>query len=275
VLLPTSSLTQQIKASTVVAGIDAAVPPPARRAVSGMQALLNSTGFPRVFSELAEPPALPVEPPDAGALLDPSLKQALASVVRVEGEAVDCSTQITGSGFVFAPHRVMTNAHVVAGVTSPTVQVRGSGDLLDATVVYFDPELDVAVLEVPDITAPPLRWGGVAEPGSNAAVAGFPRGGPLDVEAARIRDQLTARGEDIYGADPVVRDIYSIRSSVLPGDSGGPLLSTKGRVLGVVFAAAIHDSTTGYALTADQVSEAATTGRTARGAVDTGTCVPK
>jgi S1-C subfamily serine protease len=167
----------------------------------------------------------------------------------------------------------MTNAHVVAGVEDPTVQVDGVGRMLSASVVYFDPAIDVAVLAVPDLTAVPLRFGGVAGRGSDAVVAGFPGGGKLTAEAARVRGRITAQGQDIHGTGPVTRDIYSLRSRVLPGNSGGPLLSPAGLVYGVVFAAASRDSSTGYALTADEVAAAAAAGRKATQAVPTGSCI--
>jgi len=176
-------------------------------------------------------------------------------------------------GFVYARERVMTNAHVVAGVDDPRVGVPGGGAPLDAEVVYFDPELDLAVLAVPGLMAAPLAFDpSLAQTGAAAVVAGYPGGGPLDSSAARVRAVIEARGEDIYGRAGVVREVYAFRGSVVAGNSGGPLLSPKGTVLGVVFASAVGDPTIGYALTAQQVSAAAASGRSATSSVDTGSC---
>jgi S1-C subfamily serine protease len=272
-LLPESPVSSAVNSSKVIASIDTVITTPARRASAGLQGVLDASGFPRVFDSIVEPTALPVAAPNDSLLADPSLRRASASLVKVSGLASDCSEQITGSGFVFAPERVMTNAHVVAGVEDPTVQVDGVGRMLSASVVYFDPAIDVAVLAVPDLTAVPLRFGGVAGRGSDAVVAGFPGGGKLTAEAARVRGRITAQGQDIHGTGPVTRDIYSVRSRVLPGNSGGPLLSPTGLVYGVVFAAASRDPSTGYALTADEVAAAAAAGRKATQAVPTGSCI--
>ena len=67
--------------------------------------------------------------------------------------------------------------------------------------------------------------------------------------------------------------MYSLRGLVRPGNSGGPIVSSAGDVVGVVFAASVTDDDTGYALTADQVAQSAATGLTHDAAVDTGDCV--
>jgi len=272
-LLPDSSIGQQVRASRVVAGLDLLVPGPARSAVDGLQSLARSTDFPRVFDTLVEP-TIPADPPDPEVLAVPAVRSAAASLVRIEGEAAGCDSELVGSGFVFAPQRVMTNAHVVAGVEGPTVRVLGTGPALRAEVVVFDPATDVAVLFVPGLRAPALAFGPDAAAGAPAVVAGFPGGGPLDAEPARIRGRLAARGDDIYGTAGVVRDVYALRASVRPGNSGGPLLSPQGRVYGVVFAAAVGSDDTGYALTASAVRDASRLGRAATRPVDTGACLP-
>ncbi len=141
--------------------------------------------------------------------------------------------------------------------------------------MYLDPRTDVAVLDVPDLVARSLAFGGAAQGGDPAVVAGFPGGGALTVGAARIRTPIEARGRDIYGNGVVLREVYSFRGVVRPGSSGGPLLSPTGDVLGVVFAAASDDPDTGYALTAEQVSQAAAAGAVASDEVDTGSCATR
>jgi S1-C subfamily serine protease len=164
----------------------------------------------------------------------------------------------------------MTNAHVVAGVDDPVVIV---GDReVEASVVYYDPDLDVAVLEVPRLDRPFLRFDKTGEARDNAAVLGYPNDGPYNVQAARIRGEQQLRSPDIYGSGSVVREVFSLRSQVRPGNSGGPLVSTDGDVLGVIFAASVTDPDTGYALTAEAVAQAAATGITSDQEVSTGDC---
>jgi S1-C subfamily serine protease len=159
---------------------------------------------------------------------------------------------------------------VVAGIDDPAVRVGGVGTVYAARVVLFDPDRDVAVLYVPELTAPVLRFDTGAGRGDPAVVAGYPQDGGLDLQAATVASTIEATGRNIYNSDPVTRRIYSIRSTVLPGNSGGPLLTTDGRVYGVVFARSTSDSETGYVLTADEVGGDARRAATRTAAVDTG-----
>ncbi len=165
----------------------------------------------------------------------------------------------------------MTNAHVVAGVPHPTVEVNGQA--LAARTVLFDPERDVAVLYVPALRAAPLSFASTpASSGDSAIVVGYPENGPFTPVAARVRDRLYARGVDIYSQSTVTREVYGLRAQIRPGNSGGPLLTPTGQVYGVVFAAATDDPETGYALTAAEVAGDAQTGRTATAEVSTRSC---
>jgi S1-C subfamily serine protease len=164
----------------------------------------------------------------------------------------------------------MTNAHVVAGIDAPTVRVGGVGPAYEARVVLFDPDKDVAVLYVPDLRAPVLRFDEDASRGDGAVVAGYPRNGDLDLRAATVADRVRATGQNIYNDENVTREIYSIRSTVRPGNSGGPLLTTDGRVYGVVFARSTSDAETGYVLTAAEVAPEARAAANATRPVNTG-----
>lgn len=175
-----------------------------------------------------------------------------------------------GSGFVYAREHVMTNAHVVAGIDRPTVQIGGVGRAYPARVVLFDPRKDVAVLYVPGLTAPVLGFDDDAGRGDRAVVAGYPQDGGLDLQAATVANRVRATGRNIYNDAVVTWEIYSIRSTVRPGNSGGPLLTTDGRVYGVVFARSTSDAETGYALTADEVAGDARRAAAATAPVDTG-----
>ncbi len=174
---------------------------------------------------------------------------------------------------MFAPERVMTNAHVVAGVRSPEVHV-GNGTL-SATVVLYDSDRDIAVLAVPGLRVAPLSFFDPtkhASSGDSAIVVGYPLDGPFRADAARVRGTQDAKGPDIYQSKTVVREIYALRARVRPGNSGGPLVSPGGKVYGVVFAAAADDPQTGYALTAKEVESDAIRGRSATAPVSTRGC---
>jgi S1-C subfamily serine protease len=185
--------------------------------------------------------------------------------------APSCSRNLEGSGFVFAPQRVLTNAHVVAGVQSGlTVILRRHH--YRATVVLYDPERDVAVLYVPGLGAQPLTFAGQASQGASAIVAGYPMNRRFTAVPARVDNEQSANSPDIYQTQTVTRDIYQVRAVVRPGNSGGPLLAPSGSVYGVVFAAAVDTPDTGYALTAGEVASDVSAGRTATRAVSTQAC---
>jgi S1-C subfamily serine protease len=196
---------------------------------------------------------------------------ARLSTVKIEGISGNQGRE--GSGFVYARRHVMTNAHVVAGIDNPTVRVGGVGRSYEARVVLFDPDRDVAVLYVPELRAPVLRFDDTAARGEAAVVAGYPQDGSLDLQAATVANRMRATGRDIYNSATVTREIYSIRSTVRPGNSGGPLLTTDGRVFGMVFARSTSDSETGYVLTAAELAPDARRAATATTPVDTGRLV--
>lgn len=266
---PMRALAVQAQTSFVVRGLSAVLPPPTEIA-AGLGGLLDDTGIPDLFVGLDPLPAPDVERPT-----DPAANAiaaaARASTFRIS--ALTCQFQSTGTGFAVARGYVVTNAHVVAG--GRTIRVRtADGPALDAVVVFSDPELDVALLWVPNLDAVALRFA-TADPvrGATGATLGFPHGGALHVEPAAVSGAYSATGRDIYGEQRVTRTILELRSVVDQGDSGGPLILTDGTVGGVVFAEARTDENVGYALSPTRV---ATTiqpwiGRT--GAAGTGACI--
>jgi len=155
-------------------------------------------------------------------------------------------------------------------VDSPTVLVDDTE--VPARVVHYDEDLDIAVLAIDDVGRPFLRFDTTARERQAGAVLGYPEDGPYDVQSARIRSEQRLRSPDIYGQGTVLREVFAIRSLVRPGNSGGPLVSRDGRVLGVIFAASVTDDETGYALTAEQVQQSAAQGATSDATVDTGRC---
>ncbi len=263
---------QSVTGSRVLQGIDRAMPADADRVLSGAYRALDVNGFPRVFTGVQPEAIRPVDPPDPGVTEGRGIDAAQSSVVKVTGRAVDCGRGQSGSGWVAAPQRVVTNAHVVAGVDDPSIDVGGNGQSYPAKTVAFDPESDVAVLAVPDLPAEPLPTGEDQAHGDAVAVAGFPLGGDYDVEPGRVRDRIDARGASIDGTPGAVRDVYSVNADVEQGNSGGPLLSSTGQVVGTVFAKSVGDSGTGYVLTLDETRSVVDEGIRADGPVDTGSC---
>lgn len=268
--LPT--LSSQARHSGVLRGMSRILPDEAQNWFSSFSTLLNRDGFPAVFAPFSREPIVSVAPPDPAVLNSPAVRSTENSIVKVVGDAPSCGKQIEGSGFVFAPGHVMTNAHVVGGVSHPYVQVRGVGNAYRARVVLFDPERDIAVLDVPGLDAPALRFDDSGKAGSAAVVAGFPENGPFTPRAARIREQIEAQGQDIYQRQTVNRAVFSLYAIVEQGNSGGPLLTPTGEVYGVVFAKSLESGDTGYALTASEVSSDASAGANLVNSVSTDAC---
>lgn len=259
--------------SGVVAALDSLMPSSADGLVKDLTEALDSGVFPRVFDSLGPEPIAPVDAPDRAVTTDPDVVRALASVVHVRAESDTCKQAQVGSGWVVAPGRIATNAHVVAGADRVTVSVRGTGRERPARVVAFDPRRDVAVLDVSQLGAPVSGQGPALDAGGEAALAGFPGDQGLSVGAARVRDVMRARGADIYGNPDVSREIYSLRAQVRRGASGGPMIDRGGDVVGMVFATSLDDPNTGYALTLDEISPVLRRGVLDTRPVSTGRCL--
>lgn len=271
--LPKTSMTSQVRDSRVLVAMDQLVPDQVRNAFGELRDAVGDTAVPKVFAGLSEITGPDVAAPDPQSARAQGVEQTRAAIVRVTGTARECSSTVSGTGFVYATHYVLTNAHVVAGVPEPTVQVSNSRPMLAAQVVVFDPKLDAAVLFVPDLDSAALAFApNVPESGDPAVVAGFPGGGRFTAQPVRIRATVTAHGEDIYGDAGVAREVYSFRGDIAAGDSGAPLLALDGSVYGMVFGAGIANESTGYAITAGELSAIATQGVESQEAVDVGSC---
>ncbi len=269
---PSASLTRAVGQSKVIAAIDQIMPASSARVFAGFRTLLDVEGFPRVFEGFGPERIRPVAPPDASSLGSPAVQRAAGGVVKITGTAKSCRRTQEGSGWVYRSGVVITNAHVVAGVKRPSVQVGGVGRQYPASVVVFDPVRDLAVLNVPDFPAAPLSLGKELSADDSGSVAGYPLNGPYRVDPARVREVITARGEDIYARSRSIRQVYSLNARVQPGNSGGPLLDTAGRVVGVVFAKSLDDDSTGYALTLAEAAPVLKAGSVPRQPVDVGPC---
>ena len=269
---PFPVVVQQVNNSAVLRTMDHLVPTPARTMFSDFRRLLASGPFPQVFSGIGEAHLLNVPAPDPAVLNAPGAEAARASIVKILGLAPSCSKEIEGSGFVYSPQHVITNAHVVAGVSQRQTVTTADGVRYNATVVFYDPQIDIAVLDVPGLNLTSLRFNTQANPGDNAVVAGYPENHSFTAVAARIAQVQRAEGPDIYQTGTVDRQIYQIKAQVLEGNSGGPLLSSSGNVDGVVFAAAVGVPDTGFALTASEIMADADAGAHATAPVSTQGC---
>ncbi|MET8042180.1 MarP family serine protease [Micromonospora sp. NPDC005215] len=260
-----------VRNSALITVVNRVLPNKAQDFTTALQDTLGTDGFRDPFGGLAPTRVRQVEPPDPALAGSQVVVNGQRSVVKVLGSAPSCARRIEGSGFVYADDRVMTNAHVVAGTRSVAVEL--GGERYDGKVVVYDPDRDLAVLLVPGLPGPSLRFtAGNAGSGSDAVVLGFPLDGPYNAQSARIRDVDRIKGPDIYSDGDVTREIYTIRALVRSGNSGGPLLSANGLVLGVIFAAAADDPNTGFAVTAAEARPVALAGAERNRQVGTGEC---
>lgn len=266
-------IAKAIGGSRVLQTIDSVVPPETSRLFAGFREVLDREGFPRVFDGLEAERIAPVDPPDDSVAQSRGVRAAASSIIKITGVATSCNRGQEGSGWVVARERVVTNAHVVAGMERATLRIHGTGRSYTGQVVVFDARRDLAVLAVPGLPADPLPQGPDLTRGDSGVVAGFPLDGPYQLDAARVREVVNARGSDIYGRPGTSREVYSLYAQVRPGNSGGPLLSTDGRVVGVIFAKSLDDDSTGYALTMDEAQPVLDAASSASTPVDTGACV--
>lgn len=257
------SVRTQVKGSSIISSVNTLMPQQAQTWFSSFRGFVASSEFPQVFNGLGGESVAKVPPPNDAILNTGTLRAAKQSIVKITSTAPDCQRRIEGTGFVFAPERVMTNAHVVAGARGSSRIDSLDGKNHNGKVVLYDPQRDVAVLYVPGLKATPLKFASPARVRDDAIIAGYPKSRPFTALAARIRARQISKAPDIYHSPQVTREIYAIRGDVEQGNSGGPLLSSDGRVFGVIFAAALDSPQTGYALTANEVEPDA---RAAQGA---------
>lgn len=265
------NLAAAVRGSKVLAQVDKYAPEWLKSVPKRMSALLSTSGLPEVLQPFGRTPIQAVDAPDASLADSLVVASARPSVVKIRGVAPGCQKVLEGTGFVIAPNRVMSNAHVVAGSDSVTVEAEGKS--YDATVVSYDPNADISILDVPTLPQRPLVFAEQpAKSGTDAVVLGYPGGGEFAATPARVREIIELNGPDIYRTTTVNREVYTIRGTVRQGNSGGPMINRAGQVLGVVFGAAVDDNDTGFVLTANEVSrQLAKIGNTDK--VPTGACV--
>ncbi|UXA17687.1 acid resistance serine protease MarP [Mycobacterium sp. SMC-4] len=268
---PQPNLAAAVRDSRVIAEVDQVAPDWLRSVPDRLSSLWATAGLHDVLKPFGPTPVVAVDEPDQSLKESAVVGMTRSSVVKVQGVANSCQKMLEGTGFVVSPNRVMSNAHVVAG--SDTVTVEVDGQTYDATVVSYDPDADISILNVPDLPSAPLQFADDEAPsGTDGIVMGYPGGGDFVATPARVRETIELNGPDIYRTKTVTREVYTIRGEVAQGNSGGPMINRGGKVLGVVFGAAVEDKDTGFVLTAEEVSrQMARVGNV--DPVPTGTCI--
>ena len=262
-------ISSAVASSAILRGIEAATPDPVAAALAQLRGAVLDDGLPGLGLLLGPGTAEPAPPV---ALDDPELQRAAASVARVSGNAYACGRGSSGTGFVVAEDRVVTNAHVVAGVDTPVVELPGV-PAREGRIVYFDPIDDLAVIAVDDLDATALPFSHTLAAGAAAVVQGYPYGGPFTMVSASVQSMGVANVPDVYDSSWNPREIYSLQAVVRPGNSGGPLLTGDGEVAGVVFARAENDDNVGYAMTMAELTPVADRAPSLTNTVSTGSCV--
>jgi S1-C subfamily serine protease len=267
VLGPVNGLQQSLRNSRILSALDARLPP-ATKLLGSLNKLVDPNGFPQVFRGLEPNPNTSGTVPSLGSL-NPVVAAARPSVVKVEGTG--CGGIVEGSGFVIRSDEIVTNAHVVAGVPSP--KVIDANGIHNTRVIWFDPNVDIAVLQVSNLAGKPLVLTSAEQPSNTPGVVlGYPGGGNFDAQPAAVINHFAAYGRNIYGQSSTTRDVYSLHAKVIPGNSGGPLVGTDGTVLGIVFATSTAYNNVGYALTGHQVAGELQTAERSNTTYSTGSC---
>lgn len=265
--VPFREVNRQLRNSAILQSVDKVLPE-APAVLSRIAGFVNPEGFPQVFIGVEPRPIEPVEQPSTSEVAA-AIEAAGVSTVRMEG--VGCGGTVTGSGFVAAPNMVVTNAHVVAGIDSPTVV--DSGGQHSGEVLYFDPDQDIAVIRAENLAGSPLPISGdIQSRGTKAVALGYPGGGRLNGTPAGILRQIDARGLNIYGSKAVTRSMYELQTQVVSGNSGGPVVLPNGTVVGLVFARSESEANIGYALVSSEILSAISSARSAAAPVASSRC---
>lgn len=260
-------LSKAIAGSTVLRVINVLTPDPVEAFLAQVRGAVVDKGIPLFTGVLDGTPTIPDVDTGSGAL-----NAAAQSVVRITGNAYACGVSQSGSGFVVYDDRVVTNAHVVAGVTEPVVETL-AGQSLTGTIVYFDPIDDLAVLAVPGLDAPALPLAATLPATTDAAFEGYPFGGPFSSGAANVISVTSPAVPDIYGESRTQREVYTLAADIKEGNSGGPLLTLDGSVAGVVFARSGDTANVGYAMTMAELEPVTNQAAGLTDTVSSGACI--
>lgn len=261
-------VSSSVASSTVLRSIERVTPAPVADGIAALRGVVIGEGIPRIAEALGS--GVPAAPPaiDAGS---PALTEAAESVARVTGAAYACGQVQTGTAFAIGPERLLTNAHVVAGVETPLVELPGRGGR-EGRVVYFDAQQDIAVIAVDELDAPPLAGAPSLERGDVGAVQGYPFGGRFRSGGAEVVAVGPIEVDAIDGGGSAPRESYTLAASVNPGNSGGPVLSLEGAVVGMVYAKSQLRNDIGYAHTMAELAPVIAVASELEGAVSTGSC---
>lgn len=262
-------LSRAILGSTVLRVITDLTPDPVEAFLAQVRSAVLSGSLPVIEGAIGVTGEPSIPQLDTGSA---ALNAAAASVVRITGNAYACGQSQSGTGFVIADDRVVTNAHVLAGVTEPIIEAP-DGQVLSGSVVYFDPIDDLAVIAVPGLDSQALPTSPTVAEGTDAAFQGYPYGGPFTSGAAEVLSVSVAQVQDIYGSSSAPREIYTLAADVREGNSGGPLLSLGGQVIGVIFAKSGDTANVGYAVTMTELDPVATQAPGLGAPVSTGDCI--
>jgi S1-C subfamily serine protease len=261
-------LSRAIAGSTILSTITTFTPDPVQGFLAQVRGVVLDQGIPTITGALggreADIPRI-----DTGS---PDLNTAAQSVVRITGNAFACGQSQSGTGFVISDDRIVTNAHVVAGVDEPVVETPG-GEVITGSIVYFDPIDDLAVIAAPGLSAPALATSDTLPTGTDAAFEGYPYGGPFASAAAGVISVTTSAVADIYGDSSTPREVYTLAAAVREGNSGGPLLTLDGRVAGVIFARSSDNDQIGYAMTMTELNPVASRAPALTAGVSSGNCI--
>lgn len=172
------------------------------------------------------------------------------SVVQVYGTF--CREDAQGSAVLIGQDLVLTSAHVVAGSDGGLSVRRPGAPGVAATLVAFDPDLDLALLTAPGVGGSPGRLA-AADAGTEGVIGTMNADGELELLAFSVDKPVTAHSGDIYDEGEVTRSALQLSAETLPGDSGGALFDSSNHVIGVVFAQSRGTDGVAYAVASDEV----------------------
>jgi S1-C subfamily serine protease len=270
-VIPNKTVNNLFSQSQLISQIDQYLPERFKDAAQKIQNVITDSPLPEVFKSLVESRITPTQL-ETDVAIPEIVTKSVASTVRIDGIAESCSAAMVGTGFIVSPERVITNAHVVAGVKEPVITLFNSQTQLGGRVIAIDRKKDIAIIFVPGLTGEKLTFIGPVTPNEIGFVVGYPNGGNLRTMPVSVTSEFESIGTDIDGNGETRREVIVFGGDVKPGNSGGPLLNDQGQVLGVVFAADAENKNTGYALAPSEVAKLVSETSSVMQAIETGEC---
>ena len=270
-VIPNKTVNNLFSQSQLISQINLYLPERFKDAAQKIQNVITDSPLPEVFKSLVESRITPTQL-ETDVAIPEIVTKSVASTVRIDGIAESCSAAMVGTGFIVSPERVITNAHVVAGVKEPVITLFNSQTQLSGRVIAIDRKKDIAIIFVPGLTGEKLTFIGPVTPNEIGFVVGYPNGGNLRTMPVSVTSEFESIGTDIDGNGETRREVIVFGGDVKPGNSGGPLLNDQGQVLGVVFAADAENKNTGYALAPSEVAKLVSETSSVMQAIETGEC---